>query len=158
MATRCTIYIKGLQQNTIKLYHHYDWYLSGVWKELIQHLQEYWKPNLPALLNMWWYEIDEYTTNHTDLDYIYTIEKIEDKTNVTNEKMIFHTETRKLKAYYVYEYKKTEKEIIKDQFGEILRIGIIDTTQNQLSSSLDEIDKKLIDTTKTQYNYKYDLE
>lgn len=89
MSTRAVVYLHDAEESmsnrdyTMKLYHHYDWYIKDwLWEELAEMLERIkkYKENsnswdlralFEELAKVWWFEPTCW--NHTDTEYIYHI-------------------------------------------------------------------------------------
>lgn len=86
MSTRSTIYLTRWRQKILKMYHHWDWYETGVGQTLYNVFKpETYKPEpigekdlIPLLFKLETLqqgrEIEPLTTNHGDIEYLYFVD------------------------------------------------------------------------------------
>lgn len=86
MATRSTIYLTRGRQKLLKMYHHWDWYETGVGKTLFDTFrpdfyenETVWEKELIKMLFKLetiqeGREIEPITTDHGDIEYLYFVD------------------------------------------------------------------------------------
>lgn len=111
MSTRATVYVRGAQYGTIKLYHHCDGYVSWLGNNIVRCMQENgWVDVLPSLLKIRWFEIDDLKSNHGDVEYVYNID-------ITHKTVEFNGKSEQMVEWKVEVRKWYSEDKIKEQEG-----------------------------------------
>lgn len=111
MSTRATVYVRGAQYGTVKLYHHCDGYISWLGNRIVRSMQENgWVDVIPSLFKIGGFEIDDLKSNHSDVEYVYNID-------ITHKTVEFNGKNELMVEWKVEVRKWYSEDKIKEQEG-----------------------------------------